>query len=228
MKTFSGWNLRQMNQTLFDSANKDGSATFREESKEGEQRKRACSWHACHSLWFDMLSQPWFAASPRRAQLKDSRRLRKTYTLITLAKFHENFSSGWQHLPSIINQCCHHREDPGDMIHLTSEVTYFWLGHRYHRRAQICVCGFGEEQFKSTHDYLILKAAGGERGKKKKKRKKTGRIKCVNWIKGDWEIKKKGNKRGFKKDMALLPALKGSADTVRLLFHSILSGWFTF
>lgn len=53
--------------------------------------------------------------------------LRKTYTLITLAKFHENFRSRCQHLLSIINHCCHHKEDPGDMIHLNSEVTYFRL-----------------------------------------------------------------------------------------------------
>lgn len=162
-----------------------------------------------------MLSQPWFAASPRREQLKDSQRLEEeTYTLITVAKFHENFSSRCQHLPSIINQCCHHGEDPGDMIHLTSEVTYFWLGHRYHRRAQICVCGFGEEQFKSTHDYLILKAFGGGG-------MKTGRIKCVKWIKGDWEIKKKGNKIGDFLNTPLLPAFKGGYCMSTFSFHLI-------
>lgn len=38
---------------------------------------------------------------------------------------------------------------------------------------------------------------------------KTGRIKCVDWIKGDWEIKKKGNKRGDFLNTPLLPAFKG-------------------
>lgn len=79
--------------------------------------------HALDSLWFDMLSQPWFVATPRGAQLKDSEWLKKTYALITLAKFHENFRSRCQHLLSIINQCCHREDDAGNMILLTSEVT---------------------------------------------------------------------------------------------------------
>lgn len=126
-----------MNQTLWIfNKQRQELNIWRGRKKKGKERKSARSWHASHSLWFDMLSQPWFAATPRRAQLKESQRLEEeTYTLITFAKFHENFSSRCQHLPSIINQRCHHGEDPGDMIHLTSEVTYFWLGHRYHRRA---------------------------------------------------------------------------------------------
>lgn len=79
-----------------------------------------------------------------------------------------------------------------------------------HRSAQICVCAFGEEQFKSTPDYLILKVAGGGVGGSWWWWwMKTGRIKCVNWIKGDWEIKKKGNKRGDLLNAPLLPAFKG-------------------